>query len=134
MNTIGIYSPSEDVKEHTNFVLIVGYEENGRILFYKRIIEKTPDIAKDTKLLGRSFYCLDNIDIIKHKLRKFSFYTEVTCLQETFDMDLFKDEYAVYLCFCDDNEWYAYDPDWKRWIALKKYYNDEIKLQAMGLL
>ncbi len=134
MNNIEMYIPLEDDIKPTIFSLIVGYEENGRILFYKRIIEKVPDIARDTKLLGRSFYCIDNIEIIKHKIRNYSFYTEATCLRETLDMDHFKDEYAVYLCFCDDCEWYAYDPDWKRWISLKKYYNDEIKLQAMGLL
>ncbi len=129
-----MYLPPEDEIKPTNFTLIVGYEANGRILFYKRIIEKVPDIAEDTKLFGRSFYSIDNVDIIKDKLRNYSFCAEVSCLQETLDMDHFKDEYAVYLCFCDDNEWYAFDPDWKRWIALKKYYNDEIKLQAMGLL
>ncbi len=134
MMLIDIYYPSEDEKKPNHFALIVGYEENGRIIFYNRIIKKTPDIAKDTKLFGRSFYSIDNIDILKNKLRNFLFYTEVTCLRETLDMDYFKYEYAVYLCFCDDNEWYAFDPDWKRWIALKKYYNDEIKLKELGLL
>ncbi len=116
------YVPIQKANSPDRFPLIVGYEEYGNILFFSRIIHKTPEIDRDTKIFGLAFYGINKIDIIKRKLQDFSFLVRVGCLRETFNLEYFKDEYGVYLCYCDDAMWYAYDPDWRSWHALKKYY------------
>lgn len=109
--------------------LIVGYEEENKFRFFIKDIDKQPDISVDTRLFGRPFYNLHNLSTIKNKLKNFTSLIPINDLTLTFQ--LFKDEFAVYLMYGEDGEWYAYDPDWKHWSLLSKfYYMDQLKKEG----